>query len=160
MSFRVSNAGKRNTRPQSSNKTPAQSGLRLAKDPNRTKPNNDMASHDTTNSITHSKEQETQPPFPDKKGTYKNSTIAVVNVSTSNSTIHEEVLSISQDSSSLYHISNPSNVLSSNTNDEIFPKQSVNDSVVTPRTMESTISSNCKRYKIWRDEHGGVITFE
>ena len=36
----------------------------------------------------------------------------------------------------------------------------IGSTVVTPRTMESTITSNSTNYKNWRDEHGGLTTVE
>ena len=36
----------------------------------------------------------------------------------------------------------------------------IGSTVVTPRTMESTITSNSTNYKNWHDEHGGLITVE
>ena len=34
----------------------------------------------------------------------------------------------------------------------------IGSTIVTPRTMESTITSNSTNYKNWHDEHGGLIT--
>ena len=164
MTFNVStNTGKRASRPNQNNQSSQNGTVCEEKSLKKSKGSNDSYNHDGNLNQTGETLQQSQraSTSSNTKGNYNNM-VAVVNVTTDNSNIQPtNILSSNHTSSFPCERSISTNERSNITNeDECLPNEGIIDSILTPKTMESSITSNSKTYQNWRDEHGGIITLE
>ena len=164
MTFTVStNTGKRASRPHQNNQSSQNGTVREERSLKKSKGSNDSYNHDDDLDQTGETFQQGHRAITSSNTKRNNSNmVAVVNVTTNNSNIQPtNILSSSHTSSVLCDRSISTNERSSITNeDEHLPNEGIIDSILTPKTMESSITSNSKTYQNWRDEHGGIIMLE